>query len=171
MRMSNNAAPASAAFTRDTDNYDRQIVRLLQQDGRMSNRAIADKIGVSEGTVRNRIKRLKELGLVRVTALVNLYEDPEAIAAYVLIRLTNRDLIDYGRKFAQLPGVVSVAAVAGQYDLIVEVLVDSKTRLIEFVTEHLASVAEVQTAETLVILKSFNKWAELSPDWPTDPEG
>ncbi len=159
-----------ASFTRRTDHIDRRIVRLLQEDGRMSNRTIAEKIGVSEGTVRNRIKRLKELGLVRVTALVNLYEDPEVISAYVLIRLKTRDLIGYARKFAELPGVLSVAAVAGQYDLIVEVLVDSKVRLIEFVTEHLASVADVQTAETLVILKSFNKWAELSPDWPSGEE-
>lgn len=159
-----------SSFTLQTDHYDRQIVRLLQEDGRMSNRAIADKIGVSEGTVRNRIKRLKEMGLVKVTALVNLYEDPEAFSAYVLIRLKSRDLIGFGEQFSKLPGVVSVAALAGQYDLVVEVLVDSKVGLIDFVTNHLVSVAEVQTAETMIILKSFNKWAEMSPDWPASQE-
>jgi len=128
----------------------------------MPNRTIAERVGVSEGTVRNRLRRLKSLGLLKVTALVNLFEDPSAMAAYVAVRLKSRDLVGVGERFAKLPGVVSVAAVAGQYDLIVEVLVNSKVRLIDFVTKDLASVAEVQSAETLVALKSFNKWAVLN---------
>ncbi len=162
MRNSKDTSEEAGGFHNLSDEVDRAIVARLSQNGRLSNRALARQIGVSEGTIRNRLKRLNDLGLIKVTALVNLFEDPKTMGAYVAIRLKTRDLIGVGERFSRLPGVVSVAAVAGQYDLILEVLVDSKVALIDFVTRRLPSVAEVQSAETLVILKSFNKWAVLN---------
>lgn len=147
------------SFFKATDEIDRGIIQLLQKDGRLSNRSIAEKLSVSEGTVRNRIKKLKEKNILRVTALVNLFEDPEFLSAYILVRLKTRNLIGVAEEFSKLPGVVSVAAVAGQYDLIAEVLVGDKVSFIDFVTKHVAEVQEVRSAESLVIFKSFNKWA------------
>jgi len=159
VRNSTSKSPSPIGLLASIDETDRAIIDLLQQDGRLSNRAIAQRVGISEGTVRNRIRKLKDLGLVRVTALLNLFEDPQAVSAYVLVKLSTRDLIGAAEAFSRLPGVASVSAVAGQYDLIAEVLAGSKTGLIEFVTRRLAAVAEVRAAETMIILKSFNKWA------------
>ena len=147
------------SFIQSTDEIDRNILRLLQVDGRLSNRAIAEELNVSEGTVRNRIKKLKKKGLLKVTALVNLYEDPDYLSAYVLVRLKSRDLIGAAEAFTNLPWVNTVSAVAGQYDLVAEILVPNKTSFIDFVTKQLAEVEDVATAESLVIFRSFNKWA------------
>jgi Lrp/AsnC family transcriptional regulator for asnA, asnC and gidA len=146
-------------FLRSTDETDRGIMRLLQIDGRLSNRAIAEELGVSEGTVRNRIRKLKEKGLLKVTAMVNLFEDPDFLSAYVLVRLKTRNLIGAAEAFSKLPGVISVSAVAGQYDLIAELLVADKIKFIDFVTKHMAELEDIASAESLVIFKSFNKWA------------
>jgi len=159
VRNSTSKNPSPVGLLAAADGTDWAIIELLQQDGRLSNRAIAQRIGISEGTVRNRIRKLKDLGLVRVTVLLNLFEDPQAVSAYVMVKLSTRDLIGAAEAFSRLPGVASVSAVAGQYDLIAEVLASSKTGLIEFVTRRLAAVPEVQAAETMIILKSFNKWA------------
>lgn len=154
------------SFIQTTDEIDRNILRLLQVDGRLSNRAIAEELNVSEGTVRNRIKKLKKKGLLRVTALVNLYEDPDYLSAYVLVRLKSRDLLGAVEAFSRLPWVNSVSAVAGQYDLVAEILVPNKTSFIDFVTKQLAEVEDVSTAESLVIFKSYNKWASSLVEEP-----
>ena len=46
------------------DDLDRQIVERLARDARVSNRAIAAELGVTEGTIRTRIKRLQAEGLI-----------------------------------------------------------------------------------------------------------
>ena len=111
--------------------------------------------------------RSSKKGLLRVTALVNLYEDPDYLSAYVLVRLKSRDLLGAVRAFSRLPWVNTVSAVAGQYDLVAEILVPNKTSFIDFVTKQLAEVEDVATAESLVIFKSINNGPPL---WWRNPE-
>ena len=54
------------------DQIDRDIIAHLSKDARVSNRAVAELLGVTEGTIRARLKRLRESGLARFTALTNL---------------------------------------------------------------------------------------------------
>ena len=53
------------------DTVDRRIVSVLNAEGRINNNEIAAKLGISEGTVRNRIRKLTEAGLLRVAGLIN----------------------------------------------------------------------------------------------------
>ncbi|MDE2436305.1 MAG: AsnC family transcriptional regulator, partial [Sphingomonadales bacterium] len=50
------------------DHLDRQLIETLSSDARVSNRKIASELGVTEGTVRGRIKRLQQDGLIAFTA-------------------------------------------------------------------------------------------------------
>ena len=68
-------------------------------------------------------------------------------------------------QIAALPGVLSVANVAGNYDLIVEVYLPSRDALNTFLFEELAAVDGIQSTETFVLLDAINKWV------PADPEG
>ena len=61
------------------DDTDRAILRALQEDGRRSFRAIARGVGVSEGTVRTRVRRIEEAGALRILAFV----DPSPWGAFV----------------------------------------------------------------------------------------
>ncbi len=54
------------------DELDRKIIALLQLDGRASNAKIAREVGVSEGTVRRRLRRLVKEDVVKVIAVPNL---------------------------------------------------------------------------------------------------
>ncbi|MBW2613716.1 MAG: AsnC family transcriptional regulator, partial [Deltaproteobacteria bacterium] len=47
------------------------MIGLLQQDGRMSNTAMAQKLGISEYTVRTRLKKILESGIIRIVAVGN----------------------------------------------------------------------------------------------------
>jgi Lrp/AsnC family transcriptional regulator for asnA, asnC and gidA len=57
-----------------------------------------------------------------------------------------------------LPEVRSVAIVTGRYDLLVEVLVASNRGLIHFLSESLATVQGIQSSETFLLLKTYDKW-------------
>ena len=69
------AANRQQEDTGSMDELDRRIIHILQEDGRASNARIARDVGVSEGTVRRRLKRLIQEGVIRVAA----FPDPEAL--------------------------------------------------------------------------------------------
>jgi len=116
-------------------------------------------LGVSEGTVRQRLKRLQDAGILRIKALrnPNLLQDQQL--ALVTANVSESRLLDAkAREIAQLEHVLSVAILSGQYDLIMEVLVDSNKGLIRFLTEELATVKGLRKTETFLLLRSYDKW-------------
>jgi Lrp/AsnC family transcriptional regulator, regulator for asnA, asnC and gidA len=155
MRASNDSAQATLAL----DQLDRGIIQALRSDGRANNSAIAAQLGVAEGTVRQRMRKLTEAGVVRVSALVN----PEIISEHQLCMIgikvvESKRLETTAEDVSRLPEVRSVAIVTGRYDLLVEVLVDSNHGLIRFLSESLAVVPGIQSSETFLLLKTYDKW-------------
>ena len=65
------------------DKIDRNIVSALAQNGRLSNREIAKWLSVSEATVPRRLKRLKDDGLIKITALARHGDESQLIIAYI----------------------------------------------------------------------------------------
>jgi len=131
------------------------IIRHLQ-DGRRSFRKIALDIGVSENTVRSRASDMLEEGLLEISGLV----DPEGIPGhrYVLVgvKLKTMELVKIGEEFSRLKGVVSVSVVTGRYDLILQVLLNDDFGLLEFYTQEVSRIKDVQSVETFVVYKGYN---------------
>jgi Lrp/AsnC family transcriptional regulator for asnA, asnC and gidA len=131
------------------------IIKHLR-DGRKSFKAIADDLSITENTVRARVNRLIEEGVLDVTGLV----DPGAIPGHRLvlvgIKLGSMDLVRKGEEFSRLKGVVSVCVVTGRYDLILTVLLSDDYDLLQFYTEEVSRIQEVQSAETFVVYKTYN---------------
>ncbi len=131
------------------------IIKHLR-DGRKSFKAIADALNVTENTIRSRVKRLIEAGVVEITSLV----DPEALGRHSMViigvNLRTTDMFRKGEEFSRLKGVVSVSVVTGRYDLILSVLFKDGYGLQEFYTEQVATIEDVQSLETFVIYKGYN---------------
>ena len=145
--------------THELDDIDRGIVAALRADGRTNNSVIAARLGIAEGTVRQRMRKLTEAGVVRVSALVN----PEIISEHQLcmvgLKLADSKRLEaVATEISELPEVRSVAIVTGRYDLLSEVLVDSNHGLIRFLSESLANVAGIESTETFLLLKTYDKW-------------
>lgn len=145
--------------THELDEIDRGIVAALRADGRTNNSVIAARLGIAEGTVRQRMRKLTEAGVVRISALVN----PEIISEHQLcmvgLKLSDsKRLESSAAEISQLPEVRSVAIVTGRYDLLAEVLVDSNHGLIRFLSESLAKVVGIESTETFLLLKTYDKW-------------
>jgi Lrp/AsnC family transcriptional regulator, regulator for asnA, asnC and gidA len=143
----------------ELDALDRGIVEALRKDGRMNNSALAAELGVAEGTVRQRIKKLLDTGAFRVAGML----DPELLPDHQLCVIglkvdESRQLEQRAHDVAALPEVRSVAIVTGRYDLLVEVLVSSNQGLIRFLSESLAEVPGITSSETFLLLKTYDKW-------------
>jgi Lrp/AsnC family transcriptional regulator for asnA, asnC and gidA len=130
------------------------IIKHLRE-GRKSFKRIADDLAVTENTVRARVSRLIEAGVLEITGLV----DPEAIPGHRLaivgIKLSTMDLVKKGEEFSRLGNVVSVSVVTGRYDLMLTVLLSDEHDLLEFYTREVSRVKDVQSAETFVVYKSY----------------
>jgi Lrp/AsnC family transcriptional regulator for asnA, asnC and gidA len=126
------------------------------RDGRKSFRRIAEAVGVSENTVRSRVAALEREGLLEISGLVN----PEGIPGHRLVligvKLATMELVKKGEEFSRLKGVVSVSVVTGRYDLFLQVLFNEGFGLLEFYTQEVSRVRDVQSVETFVVYKGYN---------------
>ena len=131
------------------------IIKHLK-DGRKSFKVIADELNITENTVRSRVNKLQEEGILDIVGVV----DPEGLPGHQVIligvKLKTVDLMTKGKEFAKLTGVLSVGVVTGRYDLFLTVLLNDEFSLMEFLTAEIARVSEIQEVETFVVYKGYN---------------
>ena len=139
----------------DIDKNNLAIIKHLR-NGRKSYKKIAEDLCVSENTVRARVQKLIDEGVLNISGLVN----PETIdghsAVIVGVKLQSMDLVKKGEEFSNLKGVVAVSVVTGRFDLILIVLLKPGFGLLEFYTEEVSKISDVQSVETFVVYKSYN---------------
>jgi len=131
------------------------IIKHLRE-GRKSLKRIAEKLSLSENTVRARVSRLMEEGVLDIVGLVDPQSIPGHRVIMVGVKLQTMDLLKKGEEFSKLRGVVSVSVVTGRFDLVLVVLLKEGFGLLEFYTEEAAKIADVQSVETFVVYKSYN---------------
>ena len=139
----------------DIDQINLSIIKHLQ-DGRKSYKKIAEELSLSENTVRTRVNKLIDEGVLAIAGLV----DAEAISDHriviVGVKLSTMELVKKGDQFSRLKGVISVSVVTGRFDLILVVLLKPGFGLLEFYTEEVSRLKDVQSVETFVVYKSYN---------------
>jgi len=140
------------------DETDWKIIRILQS-GYVPNNTIARELKISEGTVRLRLKKLKEAGILEVKALINPDVLENQQLALVAMRVAESRLLERkAEEIAGLRNVISVVIASGRYDLMAEVLVDSNKGLVRFLTEELSTIDGVISSESFLMLKSYRKF-------------
>lgn len=137
------------------DKINLAIIKQLRE-GRRSLKRIAEKVSVAENTVRARVKDLQKEGVLDIAGFV----DPEAVQGHTVVhvgvKLNTMNLIKKGAEFSKLKGVVSVSVVTGRYDLMLTVLLNENFGLLEFYTQEVSAIKDVQSVETFVVYKSYN---------------
>ncbi|MCK5836796.1 MAG: Lrp/AsnC family transcriptional regulator [Desulfobacula sp.] len=137
----------------DDTNID--IIRELKQ-GKKSFKRIADKLSITENTVRSRVNKLQEEGVLEICGLVDPATLPDHRVVIIGIKLSEMNLVEKGEEISKLKGVISVSVVTGRYDLLVLILFKKGFGLLEFYTEELSRVQGVRSVETFVVYKSYN---------------
>lgn len=134
------------------DELDRKIIGLLQMDGRASNAKIAREVGVSEGTVRRRLRRLIQDDVVKVIAVPNLEKMGYATTALVGLQTSPGRSDAVAEALARLEEVHYVAITTGAYDIFVWAGLESAEALGTFLHTKVGSIDAVQRTETFVNL-------------------
>lgn len=153
MKTAKRSAYISSHMKADETNL--SIIKLLRE-GRRSFKEIGAQLSLSENTVRARVNKLIKQGVLEITGLIDPQFLPGHRVAMVGVKLQTMNLIKKGEEFSRLRGVVSVSVVTGRYDLILTVLLKEGFELLEFYTEEVGRIKDVQSVETFVIYKGYN---------------
>ncbi len=139
----------------EIDHTNIEILRHLK-DGRKSFKLIAEALSVTENTIRSRVNKLLDEGILNFSGNIEVDALPGHSLLYLGIKLKSMDLKDKASQFSQLKGVVSAGIVTGRYDIILQALLGSDYSLLEFITEQVATVEDVQTVESFIVYKGYN---------------
>ena len=134
------------------DELDGRIINLLQADGRASNAKIARDVGVSEGTVRRRLRRLMEDEVVKVIAVPNLEEMGYATAALIGVQTSPGHVDDVADAISSLDEAHYVAITTGAWDIFAWVGVESTEQLGNFIRGKIGGISGITRTETFVNL-------------------
>ena len=135
------------------DAVDQHILSILEDNGRATNREIAESVGVSEGTVRNRIERLIRDDILRIVGVTNPARLGLNTAAVISISAELARITDIAERIAAADGVVYVGYTTGNADIIALAFFPSNDELTDFMTQTLAAIPGILKAETNIILK------------------
>lgn len=135
------------------DELDRHIIAALQVEGRRPYSRIAADLGASESVVRYRAQRLEQAGLLQVVGIA----DPLALGfdrmALVALKVKPGRLDAVCEAARELPETSYVAAIAGSYDVIVEVVCRDTSHFTELLTKRLQSIDGILSTESFLVLQ------------------
>jgi Lrp/AsnC family transcriptional regulator for asnA, asnC and gidA len=151
---------------RELDEIDRAIIAHLQYDGRKPFTEIAASLGISEGSVRNRVKLLIDSGALQIVGIV----EPQLLAwnapAMIGVTVQAGKVDPVARQIASFPEVTYLFMSSGGFDLFVEVYCRDREHFASFLNEKLHQVPGVERTETFMILKMYKlsyHWGEGAP--------
>ena len=131
------------------DEADLAIVERLSRDARVSNREIAEQLGVTEGTVRAKVKSMEEEKLIRITAVTNIDRFKDAALAYIWIEVERSGQTKAVAE--QLAGITElgfVGVMLGRSDILAITMVRNAEHLAEFLHQRISVVEGVRGAHS-----------------------
>lgn len=139
----------------ELDDLDRRILDLLGEDARLSNRSIARRLGLVEGTIRARIKRLQQRKLLRFTAITDNRQHGRPSLAFIGIRNDTRLTRELAATIAEIEEVRSVIITLGRFNLLAVGLFPTLEDLIDLANNRILVLPGVTQVETSVVVKSI----------------
>ena len=145
------------------DDTDRRLLAVLLEDARISQRGLAQRIGVAQGTITNRLRRLEELGVIKgYTVLL----EPESIGWTMTVitglRIEKGSMINVQQNIAADPRVFAVYDVTGDYDSMVLARVQSRKDL-DDLTKTVFTRKGVHRSFTQVVLNTVKEDGRVLP--------
>jgi Lrp/AsnC family transcriptional regulator for asnA, asnC and gidA len=147
------------------DKLDRDIISALARDGRISFREVARSLDVSEGTVRMRVTRLQEEGLVRVTLVGNPVALGVGMSVMIMLRVKPGHVRETAEALSKFPNVRFVALSFGPADVFIQSLHKDTADLHRFVSDLIPKAAPAVTSTETFPLAEVMKSSWTWDDW------
>jgi Lrp/AsnC family transcriptional regulator, leucine-responsive regulatory protein len=141
------------------DDFDLSILKVLQEDGRLSNQALAERVNLSTSPCWRRVKRLEENGVIQGYAAI-LDADKLGLHALAYIHIK---IMDHApatlEKFSQFvsanPQVLECSSITGSYDYLLKVIAEDAKALERFLMDKLLSLGIVRETNTDIVLRQM----------------
>lgn len=144
------------------DDLDLQLIEMLSRDARVSNRKVASELGVTEGTVRGRIKRLQQDGLISFTAITSFSMAQNSRLAFISIQAEINRVREIAEEIALLPTINAVMVTLGQFNILALSLFDELEQLAETASDRILDIRGVHHVETSIAVKTVKYNAKMA---------
>jgi DNA-binding Lrp family transcriptional regulator len=135
------------------DEKDRQIIKTLKDNARSGYADIGNKIGLSEGAVRKRIKTLTDEGVIRkFTVKIGVAEGAQAIT--LLATNPAYPTLEVSKKIQAMPNVETIYEVTGEYDIIAVITGMNVTEVNECI-EKIRRVEGIMKTNTMIVFDEY----------------
>ncbi|WP_229897523.1 Lrp/AsnC family transcriptional regulator [Streptomyces finlayi] len=157
------ARPRDLPPARPLDAIDRDILHMLQTDGRASIRSVAERVHVSRANAYARINRLIDDGVIRgFSARVDHERAGQGASAYITLKIVQNSWRTVREELQALPGAAHIALVSGDFDVLLLVHTPDNRTLRELVLTKIQSIPEVLSTRTLLVFEE----TDLDPQRP-----
>lgn len=144
------------------DKLDRGIVERLSHDARISNRAIAAELGVTEGTIRMRIKRLQSEGLIQFTVVTGFRMKRSPNLCMLGIDADPAHVSELARHLSDIPEITCVVVLLGRYSLLAMGLFTNVEQLHDLIADHIRPLPGVHRVDTSISIHNLKYEAGIA---------
>jgi DNA-binding Lrp family transcriptional regulator len=156
------------------DDFDHQILEVLSGDARLSNRKIAQALGVTEGTIRGRLKRLQEENYLRFTAITALSYLGNPLLIFIGVTAEQSRVKEVAQAIAEMDGIRSVIITLGRFNIHVVGMYGTLDEVLNIANNAILAVPGVRHVETSISVKQLKYDSRLAkitrPFIPVDDE-
>lgn len=140
------------------DPLDRKILKVLQQDARLSQREIADRVGLSQNACWRRLKVLEERGVIRGhTIRLDPQELGLGLTVFVMVRTRHhaREWLEtFRRQVIAIPNVIDFFRLAGDYDYMLKIMVEDMNAF-DRIYQALIDKVELETVTSYITMEAI----------------
>ena len=135
------------------DQTDASMINMLQEDGRLSNTDIAKKLGISEATVRTRLKRLISEEYIQIVAVSNPFKLGFEIAGDLYIHVEVKKLDKIIKELRKIKELWYIVVTTGETNINAEFIVKTREDLNDLVFNKISKIDGINRIETSIIMK------------------
>lgn len=146
------------------DDTDRQILTLLQSDGRTPFLAVANELGLAEGTIRRRVSRLIDEGILQIVGVTDPLKVGMHTVAIVGLKVERKGIKRVIDELKKMREVRYVALATGNFDIIIEIVVANNDELLVFLINKLDEIDGILNTGTSLVLKIAKQNFSWGPD-------
>ncbi|TVQ66702.1 MAG: Lrp/AsnC family transcriptional regulator [Balneolaceae bacterium] len=147
------------------DHTDRQIIDLLQENGRITNNELSRRIGLTTTPTLERVKRLEREGVIRgYTAWIDRELIEKGLTVFCRIKLTVHQLgemEEFSKHIGNLPEILACYNTTGEYDYLLHVVVKDTVEYEQFLRKKLTQVPGVDRIYTSIVLSVLKEQSKI----------
>lgn len=136
-----------------TNSLDKKLAKLLGENGRLGSEALAESLGVSPTTIRRRIRKLTQSGVMRILAVVDPEKAGFPLIGVIAFNIVHEKLESALEVLAGRPEIKWVSTTTGRFDILALGCFHSTGELSDFVGKEMASIEGLKDSETFICLQ------------------